>query len=90
MRRSAIVINTSRGGIIDEAALAAALRAGLLGGTALDVFENEPLAAGSALVGCTNLILTPHIAGVTQESSIRVGAMIAERVAASLRSLRPR
>ncbi len=88
MKHSAIVINTSRGGIIDEVALAAALRAGLLGGAALDVFENEPLAAGSALVGCTNLILTPHVAGVTQESSIRVGAMIAERVAASLRSLR--
>ena len=90
MKRTAVVVNTSRGGIIDEAALAAALRAGLLGGAALDVFENEPLAAGSALIGCTNLILTPHVAGVTQESSIRVGAMIAERVAASLRSLRSR
>lgn len=90
MKRTAVVINTSRGGIIDEAALAAALRAGLLGGAALDVFENEPLAAGSALSGCPNLILTPHVAGVTEESSIRVGAMIAERVAASLRSLRSR
>lgn len=88
MKRGAIVINTSRGGIIDETALAAALRSGHLAGAALDVFEHEPLAAGSAWVDCPNLILTPHIAGVTQESNVRVGALIAERVAASLRTLR--
>ena len=88
MRRGAIVINTSRGGIVDEAALAEALRAGSLAGAALDVFENEPLAAGSMLANAPNLILTPHIAGVTQESSVRVGEVIADRVGACLRSLR--
>jgi (S)-sulfolactate dehydrogenase len=90
MKRGAILINTSRGGIVDEVAVAAALRAGSLAGAALDVFEHEPLAAKSALADVPNLILTPHIAGVTQESNVRVGALIAERVAASLRSSRPR
>jgi (S)-sulfolactate dehydrogenase len=84
MRRDAVLVNTSRGGIVDEAALAAALRAGRLGGAALDVFEAEPLAAGSPLADCRNLILTPHIAGVTRESNVRVSMLIAERVAAAL------
>jgi (S)-sulfolactate dehydrogenase len=84
MKRDAIVINTARGGIIDEAALAAMLREGRLGGAALDVFEQEPLAAGSPLVGVPRLLLTPHVAGVTLESNERVSALIAERVAAFL------
>jgi len=84
MKRDAIVINTARGGIVDEAVLAEMLREGRLGGAALDVFEQEPLAAGSALVGAPRLILTPHIAGVTLESNERVSAIIAERVGAVL------
>ncbi len=87
MRRGAVLINTSRGGIVDEAALAASLRAGHLGGAALDVFEQEPLPAGSVLAGVPNLILTPHIAGVTLESNERVSSLIAERVAQALMSL---
>ncbi len=84
MKRDAILINTARGGVVDEAAVAAALRAGQLGGAALDVFEKEPLAAGSPLCGCPNLVLTPHIAGVTAESNERVSGMIAQRVVAAL------
>jgi (S)-sulfolactate dehydrogenase len=84
MKKGAIVINTARGGIIDEAALAAMLREGTLGGAALDVFDNEPLAAGSPLVGAPRLLLTPHIAGVTLESNERVSALIADRVAQAL------
>ena len=90
MRRGAVLINTARGGIVDEAALADALRAGSLAGAALDVFEDEPLAANSVLAGVPNLILTPHIAGVTQESNVRVATLIAQRVAAALRDSRPR
>jgi (S)-sulfolactate dehydrogenase len=84
MKRDAILINTSRGGIIDETAVAAALRANQLGGAALDVFEHEPLAASSPLADCPHLLLTPHIAGITRESNVRVSMMIAEKVAAAL------
>ena len=84
MRPEAIVVNTARGGVVDEVALARALRAGRLGGAALDVFEREPLPAGSPFAGCPRLILTPHIAGVTRESNERVSALIADKVAAAL------
>jgi (S)-sulfolactate dehydrogenase len=89
MKPGAILINTARGGVVDEAAVAAALKSGRLGGAALDVFEQEPLAAGSPLAGCPNLLLTPHIAGVTAESNARVSTLIAEKVAAALARLQP-
>jgi (S)-sulfolactate dehydrogenase len=88
MRSDAVLVNTARGGIVDESALAAALRAGALGGAALDVFEIEPLPAGSPLAGCPRLILTPHIAGVTRESNARVSSLIAHNVAAALAAAR--
>ncbi|MDQ7990038.1 MAG: hydroxyacid dehydrogenase [Candidatus Dactylopiibacterium sp.] len=89
VKPGAILINTARGGIVDEAAVADALRSGRLGGAALDVFQTEPLPAGSPLSGAPNLILTPHIAGLTEESNLRVSQLIAERVAAALRPEAP-
>ena len=86
MRKDAVLLNAARGGVVDEAALAAALKAGALAGAALDVFAVEPLtaAAGAVFAGCPNLILTPHIAGVTEESNVRVSTLIAARVLEAL------
>jgi (S)-sulfolactate dehydrogenase len=89
MKRYAILVNTARGGVADEAAVAAALRRARLGGAALDVFDTEPLPGGSTLSDCPNLILTPHIAGVTREANARVSALIAERVATALDAAPP-
>ena len=85
MKRGAILINTARGGIIDEAALAAALKSGHLGGVAIDVFATEPLQASDVFAGCPNLILTPHIAGVSFEANVRVSSMIADAVIQALK-----
>jgi (S)-sulfolactate dehydrogenase len=84
MKPGAILVNTARGGIVDEAALAELVRAGRIGGAAIDVFAEEPLPAHSPLAGVPNILLTPHVAGVTRESNQRVSAMVAERVAAAL------
>jgi (S)-sulfolactate dehydrogenase len=84
LKPHAVVINTSRGGVIDESALAEALRHGRLGGAALDVFADEPLKASSALAGAPNLILTPHIAGLTVQSNERVSTLVAARVTQAL------
>jgi (S)-sulfolactate dehydrogenase len=84
MKPDAVLVNTARGGLLDEGAVAAMLRDGRLGGAALDVFESEPLPAGSPLVGVPRLILTPHVAGVTLESNERVSNLIAQKVAETL------
>ncbi len=88
MRPTAILINAARGGIVDEQALVAALQSRRLAGAALDVFEVEPLtaAAGAAFRGVPNLLLTPHIAGVTEESNVRVSDVTARAVLAALQN----
>lgn len=82
MKPDAVLINAARGGVVDESALADALRTKRLGGAALDVFEDEPLAgeAAAAFRDCPNLILTPHIAGVTVEANERVSAVTARNI----------
>jgi (S)-sulfolactate dehydrogenase len=87
MRAAAILINTARGGVVDENAVVEALREGRLGGAALDVFESEPLddKIGAAFAGVPNLLLTPHIAGITEEANRRVSLVTAENVLKHLR-----
>ena len=84
MKPGAVLINSARGGVVDEAAVAAALKAGHLGGAALDVFDAEPVPTGSVFIGCPNLLLTPHIAGVSAESNERVSFLIASLVLEAL------
>ncbi|SUZ30494.1 (S)-sulfolactate dehydrogenase [Roseibaca ekhonensis] len=84
MKPGAVLINTARGQIVDESALADALRAGHLGGAAMDVFASEPLGAGSPLAGAPNLIATPHIAGVTVESNTRISLITVRNVDGAL------
>lgn len=84
VKPGAVLINAARGGTLDESALVVALRDGRLAGAMLDVFEHEPLSAGSALAEAPNLILTPHIAGVTEESNARISRLTADNVRAVL------
>lgn len=80
MKPSSWFINTSRGGLVDEIALVDALDAGVIAGAGLDVFESEPLDRDSPLTKFSNVILTPHVAGLTNESSIRMAVGAAEAV----------
>ena len=84
MRPGAVLVNAARGGVVDEAAVAAALLSGHLGGAALDTFEAEPLGVDHPFAGVPNLILTPHIGGVTAEANERVSETIARAVAERL------
>lgn len=80
MKPGAMVINTARGGIVDEAALAQALHAGQIGAAGLDVFEDEPPAPDHPLLGFDQVILTPHIAGLTAESAERMAVASVQNV----------
>ncbi len=72
MKRTAFLINTARGGMVDEKALYDALSSNKLAGAALDVFENEPLPLDSPLLSLTNFLAAPHVAGLTREAAARM------------------
>jgi D-3-phosphoglycerate dehydrogenase len=80
MKSEAIIINTSRGGVIDEADLAEALRSRSIAGAGLDVFDEEPPRPDNPLFGLDNVILTPHAAALTRECVIRMAVLGAQRV----------
>lgn len=80
MKAGSIIVNTARGPVIDEAALIESLRSGHLGGAGLDTFEIEPLQAGSPLRELANVILTPHVAGVTRQAALQVAINTATNI----------
>jgi D-3-phosphoglycerate dehydrogenase len=86
MKDTAKIINTSRGGVVDEEALYDALKNGKLGGAALDVFEKEP-ATDSKLTTLPNIILTPHIGAQTKEAQSLAANVIAEKIIQILRGV---
>lgn len=90
MRPHAVLVNTARGDLIDEGALAAALREGRIGGAALDVFAAEPLPADSPLREAPNLLLTPHAAWYSDAAVARLQALVAEEIGRALDGLPPR
>jgi D-3-phosphoglycerate dehydrogenase len=84
MKPTAVLVNTARGGLVDEQALAHAVETGQLAGAALDVFETEPLPADSPLRSSNKIVLTPHLAASTTEAQERVATEICEVVRQSL------
>ena len=86
MKKTACIINTSRGGVIDEDALFEAIKNGNFGGAALDVFEKEP-AIGNKLATLDNVILTPHIGAQTKEAQSLAANVIAEKIIQILRGV---
>ncbi|KKT29260.1 D-glycerate dehydrogenase [Candidatus Giovannonibacteria bacterium RIFCSPLOWO2_12_FULL_44_25] len=88
MKPTAYLVNTSRGPVIDEEALADALKAGVIKGAAIDVFENEP-AIHPELLKLDNIILTPHIASATEETRAKMAELAAENIIAALSGKEP-
>jgi phosphoglycerate dehydrogenase-like enzyme len=80
MKSTAYLINVSRGGVVDEAALLHALQTGQIAGAATDVFEAEPLPADSPLWKLPNLIISPHIAGNTADYNEKAAALFIENL----------
>jgi phosphoglycerate dehydrogenase-like enzyme len=84
LKPTAFVINTARGALIDQDALADALEAGTLAGAGLDVFDPEPPTAALRLLKAPNVVLSPHVAGVTRETLVRIALAAVQNVVGHL------
>jgi len=84
MKKGAFLVNLSRGGVVDEAALARALIEGRIAGAGLDVYETEPLSPESPLLSAPNLVLTPHLGASTKEAQVQVALEVAANLRAAL------
>ncbi len=80
MKQGAILVNVARGGLVDEDALVDALRSGRLAAAALDVFKVEPLPPQSPLAEMDNVVLSPHVGGLSQESLIGMARLAAQNI----------
>ena len=89
MKPTALLINVARGAVVETPALLAALRAGRLGGAALDVHDRQPLQPGDAVFDAPNLLLTPHVAGITATSLLSMSRGAVDTMLAMLRGERP-
>ena len=89
MKAGAILVNTSRGPLVDESALARALEEGRIGGAALDVFEKEPIAGDNPLLGLENVTLVPHVGSATQDSRRKMAETAAVNLINVLKGERP-
>lgn len=89
MKPGAFLLNVARGGIVDEAALAEALRSGQLAGAGVDVFSSEPMPPGGPLRDAPNTVLTPHLGASTAEAQDRVAVEMAEQVVSALAGITP-
>lgn len=89
MKRTSFLINTARGGIVNEGDLVAALECGTIAGAGLDVFEVEPLPAGSPLLCMDNVVLAPHIGSATDETRIKMGQMVVRNLDMGMNGERP-
>ena len=90
MKKGARVINVARGGIVDEAALAEAVKSGHIAGAAIDVFSEEPVSADNPLRGIPEIITTPHLGANTTEAQVNVASDVAEQIAEYLSGSTPR
>jgi glyoxylate reductase len=88
MKPTAILVNTSRGPVVDGAALAVALRDGIIGGAGLDVTDPEPIPMDDPLVGLENCLIVPHIASASRATRSKMAQMAAANLLAGLRGER--
>ena len=89
MKKTAFLVNTSRGGVVDEKSLAEALSAGTIAGAAFDVFEREPISMDSPLLTMKNVVLTPHIGSASIESRTGMAVLAARNLVAGLKGEKP-
>lgn len=89
MKKSAFLVNAARGEIVDENALADALSRGSIAGAAVDVYADQPLARDHRFLGVPNIVLTPHRAARTQESTLAMSVGAAQQVLQLMRGERP-